>query len=66
MTSKTNPSAGGAGARNFDLPGRAIASEINKLSPSEFQVAHLISRFKLTPPRAALVARLAFGEAANG
>ena len=34
-------------------------------SVSSRQVAHLISRSKLTAPRAALVARLAFGEAAN-
>jgi len=39
-------------------------SEINTSLPS-IQVAHLISRFKLSAPRAALVARLAFGEAAN-
>jgi len=40
-------------------------SEITTSVPS-IQVAHLISRFKLTAPRAALVARLAFGEVANG
>ena len=34
-------------------------SEINTSLPS-IQVAHLISRFNLTPPRAALVAQLAF------
>jgi hypothetical protein len=62
MTLKTNPSAGGAGARDTDLPGGVITSENIKLSPSEIQVA-LIARFKFTPPRAHLVAELAF---ANG
>jgi hypothetical protein len=40
----------------------AIDSSENNSSPSSIQVAHIVSRFKLTAPRAALVARIAFGE----
>jgi hypothetical protein len=64
MRQITNPASGGRGARNTDLPGRLIDSE-SKPSPSEIQVAHIIARFRFSPPRAALVARLAFGEAVN-
>ena len=59
-STKRNPSAGGAGARETDLLATARVSFEN-IEPHSLQVKKLIARFRLEPIRAELVARLAWG-----
>lgn len=60
---KRNPAPLAGGDRALDLVHAAERDEIkDTLDPGPLQVAVLVSRHGLTPHRARLVARLAFGE----